>query len=274
MAALSLTLPSTAPTWPDELLGRLAEGPLGGAGRLERAGGRIVARNRHGTLASAFQPVIAAGDGVAIGHQAYVRARTPDGEESSPWSAFAHETDGQATVRLDRLVRTVHALNYFDRARSRQKLFVRVEQRLLDTVTDEYGRAFEEILASLGASPSRVAIVLPATALDDPLVFVRAVLSYRRRGYAVAAQACSPREFSRATLLLAEPEFVILARPAADQIEGAARRVNVLHGIGVRVIARGIESAEEAAWSHAAGFDLLQGYHFGKPVPEAKGGRA
>jgi len=274
MAALPVNSPGAAPPrWTAELLGRLEQGPLAGAGHLERAGGRFVARHRRGIIASAFQPVVSTRDGSVFGHQAYARAAGHGGEAAAPWSVFAHAADGQEVVRLDRLVRTTHALNYFDRPRAQPRLFVRVEQRLLDTVTDEYGRAFEEILDALGARPAQVVIVLPSSAIDDPTVFVRATLSYRRRGYAVAAQARSVRDLARSSIALAEPGFVILPRPSADQIEAAGRVTGLLHGLGVRTIARDVETAGEAAWSHAAGFDLLQGHHFGKPLPDAWGGR-
>jgi EAL domain-containing protein (putative c-di-GMP-specific phosphodiesterase class I) len=255
--------------WSEAILAQLSDGPLAGAGRLEGRGGFAVGLHRHGTIASAFQPVVSTQDGTVVGHQAYVRAASPGGEALAPWSTFAHCADGPEVVRMDRLCRAVHTLNWLARPRGGQRLFLRVEQRLLDTVTDDCGHAFEDILAVLGASPRQVAIVLPASALDDPTVFVRAALAYRSRGYDTVAQLRSARDLARASLALAHPSFVIVPTPPAHQVDAARRVVQVVRGLGARAIARHVETAPQAAWANAAGFDCLQGYHFGRPAPLA-----
>jgi EAL domain-containing protein (putative c-di-GMP-specific phosphodiesterase class I) len=252
-----------------EVLRRLGDGPLSAAGRLALDAGRIVGRHRHGTLASAFQPIVAARDGSVAGHQAYVRPTGVDGKAAAPWAAFAHCANGHETVRLDRLCRTVHAANWLTRPRDGQRLFLRVEQRLLDTVADDYGHAFEDILLALGARPSQMAIVLPASALEDPTVFVRASLAYRSRGYGVVATLRTLRNLAWSSLALAQPTHVMLPPPAADQVPAAGRVVRVVHDMGACAIACNVETAPQAAWSHVAGFDFLQGFHFGEPGPDA-----
>jgi len=42
------------------------------------------------------------------------------------------------------------------------------------------------------------------------------------------------------------------------------------HTMGLRVIAEGVETAEQAARLARAGCDYLQGYHFGRPMPSAE----
>jgi hypothetical protein len=63
-------------------------------------------------LSSVFQRVVTA-DGREIGHQGLVRSRSADDATLSPWRLFADTATDDELVQLDRLARTLHALNYF-----------------------------------------------------------------------------------------------------------------------------------------------------------------
>ena len=65
-------------------------------------------------------------------------------------------------VKLDRLCRTVHALNYFRAASGQANLFVTVQPRLLESVKDDHGEAFAKVLDLIGIPTSRVVIEIPA----------------------------------------------------------------------------------------------------------------
>src|SRR5207247_10405040 len=164
-------------------------------------------------------------------------------------------------VQLDRLTRTVHALNYFPR-RPEGTLFLNVEPRLLKIVADGHGAHVELILGVLEIDPRRIAIVLPATILDDPVTFVRAAISYRMRGYRVVAQMRRDIEADLEHVFLAEPHFVSLDAPAAGGIDEARRRVEALSRRGIHAIARHVEDEAGAKAAVAARFHYLQGRHF------------
>ena len=42
------------------------------------------------------------------------------------------------------------------------------------------------------------------------------------------------------------------------------------HSLGMRVVAEGVETAEQQAFLHGIGCDALQGYRFGRPIPGAE----
>jgi EAL domain-containing protein (putative c-di-GMP-specific phosphodiesterase class I) len=168
-------------------------------------------------------------------------------------------------VQLDRLCRTVHALNYFPEHKGEHVLFLNVEQRLLKAVSADHGAYYESILKHLDVPPHRVVIVLPASAIDDPVTFVRAAISYRIRGYRVLAQVRSVAEADLAHVFLADPHYVAIdvVNPPTPKSEGdVARLVGALTRRGISSVARRIESEEQAKAARNAGFGFLQGWYF------------
>ena len=45
-----------------------------------------------------------------------------------------------------------------------------------------------------------------------------------------------------------------------------SRLIDLAARLGLSTVAEGVENAADAAFLRAEGFDLLQGYHFGKPT--------
>jgi EAL domain-containing protein (putative c-di-GMP-specific phosphodiesterase class I) len=198
----------------------------------------------------------------------------------APWNVFARASDDDQLVQLDRLTRTVHALNYFHSQAHGGALFLNVEQRLLVHVAADHGAYFETILAQLGIQPGRVVIVLPASAVDEPVTFVRAAISYRIRGYRVLAQLRSAREADLAHVFLADPHYVAIdvlspsppsdvrslpqrgARGEAARIDEMQRLVEALARRGINAVARRIQDEAQAQAARDVGFGFLQGWHF------------
>ena len=135
---------------------------------LQRAAdGRVVGHFFHCRLSSVFQPVFDVSERQVVGHAAYVRSDANDDGALSPWGIFALAAEDPLLVRLDRLCRTLHALNYFGAIPERQILFLAVQPRLLESVKDGHGRAFEKVLDLIGVETSRVVIEIPAEVNQD-----------------------------------------------------------------------------------------------------------
>jgi EAL domain-containing protein (putative c-di-GMP-specific phosphodiesterase class I) len=235
----------------------------------EPQSGRVVAQFFQSRLTSTFQPVMRASDNSVAGHHGLLRVFDDSGGAVAPWNVFARASNDAQLVMLDRLTRTVHALNYF-RDPSAGALFLNVEQRLLSAVPADHGTYFGTILGRLGIAPSRVVIVLPPSAIDDPVTFVRVAIAYRIRGYRVLAQLRSPSPADLAQVFLADPHYVALdvpaalASPAAQEERTAETRrlVEALTRRGINTIARRIETGAQAQAARDAGFGFLQGWHF------------
>jgi EAL domain-containing protein (putative c-di-GMP-specific phosphodiesterase class I) len=62
----------------------------------------------------------------------------------------------------------------------------------------------------------------------------------------------------------------VLRSASSPADEAIVRTVGELaHRLGLQVVAEGVETAETAVLLRAMGIDLLQGYHFARPMPEA-----
>lgn len=100
-------------------------------------------------LTSAFQPVFNTGEGKTIGHAAYVHSKSNEKIALWPWQVFAMASKDDQLIELNRLCRATHALNYyFNHFSQSDNLFVAVHPRLLESVRDDHGRAFENFLES------------------------------------------------------------------------------------------------------------------------------
>lgn len=214
------------------LLERLSRERFPDAQFVARHNGGVEASVGGQVLGSSFQPVVRAADGTPVGQHAVLRVSRPDGAALAPWCVFEQATGGPQLVQIDRLCRTVHALNYFVRDAGAETLFLDVERRLLTTVRADHGAYFESILAEIGVPAGRVAIVLPREALEDPVTFVRAAISYRIRGYRVVAELRFDTQADLAHVFLAEPHYATfdsaLFAPSAPEVrrslEALARR--------------------------------------------------
>jgi len=227
--------------------------------------GAVTAQFFRSRLTSAFQPMVDADDRRVVGHQAVLRVESRDGESVAPWSIYAHAVEDPALVQLDRLCRTVHALNYFPWSDPGEQLFLNVESRLLSGVSADHGAYFEAILALLGVAPARVVIVMPPDAVERPVSFVRAAIAYRARGYRVMVPVASVADTELSHVFLAAPHYVSIEFPAALEDATWQPFLQALSRHGIEAVARRIESEPQAQAARRAGARLLQGFHVGRP---------
>ncbi|CAB3639071.1 hypothetical protein LMG24076_00125 [Trinickia soli] len=105
-----------------------------------------------------------------------------DDELFDPFDTVA---DDRELVVLDRLARTLHAINFFG-AQRHGMLFLRVHERLLKSVKYDHGQHFSSVLMGFGLNPSRVTIELPSVAVAHRTFLGYLVNSYQRYGFKVA----------------------------------------------------------------------------------------
>ncbi len=108
--------------------------------------GRVFLHYANIRLESQFLPIVEARTGKTHGHAASLQAFGLSNRQPIAADAvFVLPTDDAEFVYLDRLVRTLHALNYLTRP-TRGNLLLQVHARHVMSVPADHGLAFEEIL--------------------------------------------------------------------------------------------------------------------------------
>jgi EAL domain-containing protein (putative c-di-GMP-specific phosphodiesterase class I) len=136
-----------------------------------------------------------------------------------------------------------------------------------------------QILAELSARQlphSCLTVEVTETAVADPDQALAVLRPLHQQGVRISIDDFGTGFTSLALLptlpldeLKVDQSFVLRsASSPAD--EAIVRTVGELaHRLGLQVVAEGVETAETAVLLRAMGIDLLQGYHFARPMPEA-----
>lgn len=242
-------------------------------------------------LASKFQAIVDL-QGKVYGREALLRASFYEHGELQAPAAFKVAIGAGELVLFDRLVRTLHLLNYAASFDEQEFIFLNVHPRLLTSVND-HGRVFEQILHYYSVPTSRVVIEIKESAVEDEARLAEAVKNYRSLGYRIAVDDFGATQSSIERILnpqrryeslvsnngYAELDRVLALRPdivkldgavihAAEQTPGASTviygLVNVFHSIGAQVVIEGIETAKQLEIARNTGADFLQGYQLGR----------
>lgn len=233
----------------------------------------IVTRALGLEISSVFQPIVTP-DGHVHGEEALLRACS-HGLKISPLSVFRIAAAQGVLVAFDRLVRTLHLINFIAYPTPGGRLFLNVHPRLLGEVS-QHGVVFEEILHSVSWSPAQVTLEL----LEDDVAsgdFPRlraAVDNYRQRGYGIVIDDFGGYQLNRLDCIheLA-PDVVKLDRDLLLRCERVfsmrktlSRLVALLHDMRIKVVMEGIETPAQRSFAIDSGVDLLQGYLLGRPA--------
>lgn len=229
--------------------------------------GWISGRFYHCELTSVFQPIFSITQGSTMGHAAYIRSKANGEVALSPWQVFSLASKDEQLVDLDRLCRAVHALNYYFNAIAKaDKLFVEVHPRLLESVKDDHGRAFENFLDLIGMRTSRVVIEIPATVNRNWKLLQHVIANYRTRGYQIAANYSGTRSDWMTELSSLYPDIVRIAANDLMQHEAITSLTDTIHSFGASLLVRDIETSGQLAAAIRTDADYLQGNLLSEPA--------
>ncbi|HRE18305.1 MAG TPA: EAL domain-containing protein [Rhodocyclaceae bacterium] len=209
-------------------------------------------------LQSRYLPIIETLSGQLYGHAASLWAQGLSSRQPlDPATVFVLPTDDNEFVYLDRLLRTLHALNYLTQ-KSRGNLLLRVHQRHVMTVPANHGLAFEELLRPVGLIPAQITLEIDPNGVGDKNRLIAAILGYQSRGYGIALShfGRSPLDFDiveavSPSLVKIDPLLFASTRPLR-------RIVSKLHGLGARILADGISTGALRRAAQENGIDLFQ----------------
>jgi EAL domain-containing protein (putative c-di-GMP-specific phosphodiesterase class I) len=254
-----------------------------GLERIQAATDHLLLRSKDGwvigqffdnQLSSIFQPVFEANELRVVGHAAYIPSESEHKTVIPPWGIFTLASEDSLLVKLDRLCRTVHAINYFNVASGNGNLFLNVQPRLLESVRDDHGQAFKGILDLIGIATSRVVIEIPVEVNRDWRLLKHVIGNYRSRGYQVAVNHDGGRENWMAglsDLRPLQPDIVRLEASALLQHNGADTIAETVHRLGAALLVRKIETTQQLHTARITGADLFQGDLLGEAARTIEG---
>lgn len=230
--------------------------------------GEVAGRFLALSLASVFQPIRTADSLRIVGHEAFIRSHSIDGDGLSPWSLFAHAALDEQLIELDRTCRTLHAVSFFRRPPAEGDLLVNVHGRLLLAVREDHGRVFRGTLDSLQLPVERVVIESPEQLGSDIALLASVMQNYRRNGFRVAINMASVRQSQRLLHRFLPDLLKIDVRHLGSAGELAELAANA-RSYGVGLVVKRIQTPEQGSLARAGGADYVQGHVFDaeSPIP-------
>ena len=231
---------------------------------------------RDGSLSLLFQPIVSARSFQPESYEALLRWRCAGVGPISPveFIPLAEDTGQICAIGHWVLQEACHQARAWPAGPEGQAPRVAVNTSLRQLLQPDFVAEVRQALAQAGLPPHRLVIEVTESVFnEDDIDHVLATLLALRQlgtevhvddfgtGYSSLSRL---REFPL-TAVKVDKSFVLTAdERAMAVIEGT---VLIARRFGLRVIAEGVETAEQAAALAALGVDELQGYHFGRPAP-------
>lgn len=222
-------------------------------------------------LQAAFQPIIDTRSGAIFGFEAL--ARMPNStcfNNIADLFPFA-EKIGQL-YPVETLCRRQAITSYPSIARDHEKLFLNINPKVL--VDPEFAAGHtRKLLSEKGLSPSDVVLeITERSTIENFSAFRDALDHYRSQGYLIALDDVGAGYSSLQSVAELHPDFLKVDRSLiknvnSDPIKWALLETFVTFSkrIGCRIIAEGVEMAEEMRTVVQLGVDYVQGFYVAKP---------
>lgn len=236
--------------------------------------GQVRAQFRGHSLGSLFQPIVDRTGGHVLGHEAHLHVWAGEWAGRPVQGIFLETADDDELVHLDRLVRTLHALNFLaEREQQGGFLSLNIHPQLLRAVPTHHGHVFESILMRCGLTPERIVLEVSDDGFDALPRLRGAIAAYQHRGYRVAIdnfgrhtacidrlEALAPDIVKLDRSLIGHAGHLSLAKRVMTELSGEIRR------LGARLVCQCIENPLQLQVATDANVDWLQGHRIGRPA--------
>ncbi len=180
----------------------------------------------------------------------------------------------ESVINFDRLVRTVHMLNYLPMAQSDKVLFLEVDPRHILGIKKDHGAYFETVIKQCGLTTHNTVIVLAVT--DNyarySTALIRGLSNYRQRGYQIALRFDHLLSDKYVFDLIDKltPDYVSLSvRQIESQNNDDANVFEKLHSLQKRIsdrqgqgIWRQVDCKKSELLARHSHFDLVEGNYY------------
>lgn len=220
------------------------------------------------------QPIVSAdGNWDTIGHEFLFRGIDGEGNLIPPDALFGSAKDAQLLFNLDRTAR-INAVETAAKMDNKDDVFINF---IPGSVYDPNVclRTTVAAVKDLGISCERIVIEIVESHQIDDIDHLREIVDYyRKSGFRIALDDFGTGFNNLDMYVALNPDFVKLDKSLTSNLTDDDPRVGTVKGIvraarssGIKVIAEGIETADNARVVSDCGVDSMQGYFFGHPAP-------
>ncbi|HET8705816.1 MAG TPA: EAL domain-containing protein [Pseudomonadales bacterium] len=241
-------------------------------------GDRVNASYANIEMDTLFQPVFNITKNTVAGHEAFLSVQTPSGVKSigkmlSPQALFFLPSETSGISYLDRLARTLHALNFLVQENT-GLLHLNVHPNHLLAVDKNHGQFFEGVLRQCGIAPEQIVLEVIEYAVTERRKLSAAIQAWKEKGYRIAIDNFGRAHSNVERLTKLNPHVVKIDRSYFVSLLSypgliATLKNTIQRGRDVNIewVAAGIETQEQLDLAVQLGVDYVQGYYLGTPSP-------
>lgn len=227
------------------------------------------------TLTYAFQPIVNVHTGVAYGYEALLRGHQDLGLPTIQ-SLFDIAWDMGILHSLDVILRTIALERFGELNVGRGKrLFFNIDGRCFES-PDYYPDKTQQLLADNGMAQDHLCLELSESYDNASAPYIRETLERCRNQNFRLALDDYGRGYSELRMLYEyQPDYLKIDRFFVDGISAdqkkrmmVANLVNMAHGLGISVVAEGVETVDDFLACKDVGCDMVQGYLIAKPTTD------
>jgi EAL domain-containing protein (putative c-di-GMP-specific phosphodiesterase class I) len=194
-------------------------------------------------------------------------------------SAEINHGDPDSVIHFDRLLRTVHMLNYLPQAHLGGLLSLDVDPRHILGVKADHGAYFEEIIVKCGLQTNNVAIALTINHVYSRFysTLLKGLENYQKRGYRIFLKVDLNALTETIDKLInrTAPDFVGIDVQQVDRKHDAhLSKIQQLNSLvrsnGGRSVLLNVGDKEDAGLARQGGFDWLQGEYYEQPITSVR----
>ncbi len=225
-------------------------------------------------LIPAFQPLVSLRTGQIIGAEALARWRQPDTGALAP-GEFIQLAEVTGQIRqLDRQIAQRAVARCAELLRDRTREFYLSINASAKTVDTQYIGYLAELIERYAIPRERLTIeVTESAVVGESGRLQQLLVALRSLGVKVAIDDFGTGYSSLAYLQNLPADVVKLDRTFVDRLHGkpgadvvARWAIQLVSDLGMKIIAEGVETAEEEEALISLGYDWVQGYRYGEPT--------
>ncbi|MBU2664714.1 bifunctional diguanylate cyclase/phosphodiesterase [Actinoplanes bogorensis] len=240
----------------------------------ERLGADLRHSLTDGDFHVVYQPIVELADARTVAYEALVRWVHPVRGFVSPADFIPIAEDNGLIVELGEwIMRTAcRQLADWQRDRPDAPSYISVNVSARQLSEPGFAEVVTGILRECGLEPRALLVEVTETAIFGGGVAIEAVEALHRAGVSIALDDFGTGHSSLGLLRTVPVDVLKVDKSFVDEITGTGRAVivdaliHVSNGLGLRAVAEGIETAEQAGYLRELGYRYGQGYFFGKPA--------